>query len=122
VLARVPYSRLSPVAVYAPVKHGENPVSDKRNVKFDFEGKRLCDMSDPLTEYIRIYAPHLASDVTEDTLLLEQGLLDSLGLMKLVAFLERQYRLVVPEEEITSDNFASLATIRKLIDRLSAEK
>ncbi len=79
-------------------------------------------MSDPLAEYIRLYAPQLASDVAEDTLLLEQGLLDSLGLMSLVAFLERQYQLIVPEEEITSDNFRSLATIRKLIDRLSTEK
>ena len=80
-------------------------------------------MSDPLTEFIRTHAPHLAAaDVAEDTPLLEQGLLDSLSLMKLVAFLERRYRLVVPEEEITPDNFTSLAAIRKLIDSLSAAK
>jgi acyl carrier protein len=79
-------------------------------------------MSDPLDEYIRTHAPHLASEVAEDTPLLEQGLLDSLGLVKLVAFLERRYRLVVPEEEITPDNFRSLAAIRKLIHSLDAEK
>ena len=44
-------------------------------------------MFDPLTEFIRTHAPHLAADVAEDTPLLEQGLLDSLSLMKLVAFL-----------------------------------
>lgn len=77
-------------------------------------------MSDPLTEYIRTHAPHLASEVTKDTPLLEQGLLDSLGLMKLIAFLERRYRLVVPEKEITPDNFRTLASIQKLIDSLSA--
>jgi acyl carrier protein len=77
--------------------------------------------SDPLAEFIRTHAPHLASDVTEDTPLLEQGLLDSLGLMKLVAFLERRYRLAVPEEQITPDNFRSLATIRRLIDSLSTK-
>jgi acyl carrier protein len=90
-------------------------------VELEFRKKEAV-MSDPLTEYIRLYAPHLAADVNEDTLLLEQGLLDSLGLMKLVAFLERQYHLVVPEEEITSENFKSLASIRKLIDGLSYEK
>jgi acyl carrier protein len=79
-------------------------------------------MSDPLTEYIRTHAPHLASGVSEETPLLEQGLLDSLALMKLVAFLERQYRLAVPDEEIVPDNFRSLATIRKLIDSLSGNK
>jgi acyl carrier protein len=76
--------------------------------------------SDPLTDYIHAHAPHLASEVAEDTPLLEQGLLDSLGLMKLIAFLERRYRLVVPEEEITPDNFRSLASIRKLIASLTA--
>ncbi|MBO0800269.1 MAG: acyl carrier protein [Blastocatellia bacterium] len=79
-------------------------------------------MSDPLTEYICTHAPHLASEVTEDTPLLEQGLLDSLSLMKLIAFLERQYRLMVPEEEITPDNFKSLATIRRLIDSLGSAR
>jgi len=78
--------------------------------------------TDPLTEYIRTHAPHLASEVTEETPLLEQGLLDSLGLMTLVAFLERRYKLVVPEEQITPDNFRNLAAIRGLIDRLNAKK
>jgi acyl carrier protein len=77
--------------------------------------------SDPLADYIRAHAPHLASDVADDTPLLEQGLLDSLGLMKLIAFLERRHRLVVPEEEITPDNFGSLAAIRKLIVSLTAK-
>jgi acyl carrier protein len=54
--------------------------------------------------------------------LLEQGLLDSLDLMKLIAFLERRYLLVVPEEEITPANFRSLAAIRTLIDSLNAGK
>jgi acyl carrier protein len=84
-------------------------------------GRMSKNMSDPLTEYIRAHAPHLASEVAEDTPLLEQGLLDSLGLMKLVAFLEHRYQLVVPEEEITPDNFRSLAAIRKLIDSLGAK-
>lgn len=77
-------------------------------------------MSDPLSEFIKTHAAHLASQVTEDTPLIEQGLLDSLGMMKLIAFLERQYRLAVPEEEITRENFRTLASIRRLISRLEA--
>jgi acyl carrier protein len=78
--------------------------------------------TDPLAEYIRTHAPHLASEVTEETPLLEQGLLDSLGLMTLVAFLERRYKLSVPEEQITPDNFRNLASIRALIGRLNDGK
>lgn len=77
-------------------------------------------MSDPLTEYIRAHAPHLASEVSDDTPLIEQGLLDSLGLMKLIAFLERQYHLVVPEVQITRENFKTLGSIRALIGTLHA--
>lgn len=80
------------------------------------------NMSDPLTEFAHVHAPQLTAGVSEDTPLLEQGLLDSLGLMKLIAFLEKQYRLVVPDEEITPDNFKTLGTIRKLIHGLSAKQ
>lgn len=78
-------------------------------------------MADPLTEYIRDHAPHLASGVTDETPLLEQGLLDSLALMRLIAFLERRYGLELPEEEITPENFGTLASIRALIATLAAE-
>jgi 2-hydroxymuconate-semialdehyde hydrolase len=77
---------------------------------------------DPLAEFICAHAPHLAFEVSDDTPLLEEGLLNSLGLIKLVALLERRYGLVVPEEEITPANFRSLATIRRLIASLISAK
>ena len=76
-------------------------------------------MRDPLTDYIHTHAPHLADNVTDDTQLLAEGLLDSMSLMKLVAFLERRHNLIVPDEAITPENFSSLAAIRKLIDGLN---
>jgi acyl carrier protein len=79
-------------------------------------------MPDTLSEYILAHAPHLASGVGEDTPLLEQGLLDSLGLVKLIAFLERRHRLVVPDESLTPENFRTLGAIRKLIESLGSGK
>lgn len=76
-------------------------------------------MSDPLSEYIRCHAPQLVG-VTDDTELLKCDLLDSLDLMKLIAFLERRYRLVVPDDAITPQNFATLAAIRTLINGLAS--
>lgn len=73
---------------------------------------------DPLTDYILTHAPHLAVDAAEDTPLLEEGLLDSLGLMKLIAFLERRYQIEVPDEELQYNNFKNLGAVRTLIDRL----
>ncbi|HTU46900.1 MAG TPA: acyl carrier protein [Bryobacteraceae bacterium] len=79
-------------------------------------------MSDPIQEFILIHAPHLASDVSEDTPLFEEGLLDSLGLMKLVAFLERKYQLIVPEEQITPESFRDFHSIRNLLQSLTNAK
>jgi len=44
--------------------------------------------------------------------LLESGILDSLGVLDLVAFLEQEFGLVVADEELLPDNFQ---TIDKLV-------
>ena len=46
-----------------------------------------------------------------DTPLFESGILDSLSLLKLVLFLERQFGVVVPAEELVPDNFKTIETI-----------
>jgi 2-hydroxymuconate-semialdehyde hydrolase len=78
-------------------------------------------MTDPLTDFVQTYAPQLASEITEDTPLIEQGLLNSLLLMNLVAFLDRRIGLAVPDEEIVPENFGTLRSIRSLITRLTSE-
>jgi acyl carrier protein len=77
-------------------------------------------MSTALDDFIRIHAPQLAVGITDDTELLDEGLLDSLGVMKLVAFLEHRYSCMIPEENIRSENFHNLAAIRKFMGCLTA--
>lgn len=75
-------------------------------------------MNDPLTDFIQSNSSHLRIEVTEDTQLLAQGLLDSLLLMRLIAFLERRFGIDLPEEEAVPENFETLRSIRSLIARL----
>lgn len=77
-------------------------------------------MTDPLTDFIQNNALHLSVEVTEDTPLLESGLLDSLLLMNLIAFLERKYGIEIPDEKVVPENFDSLRSIRLLITRLAS--
>ncbi|MGO9645068.1 MAG: phosphopantetheine-binding protein [Candidatus Bathyarchaeia archaeon] len=49
-----------------------------------------------------------ASTLKNDTLLLETGILDSLSLLKLVLFLEKQFGVSVPAEELVPDNFKTI--------------
>lgn len=49
-----------------------------------------------------------ASTLKNDTLLLETGILDSLSLLKLVLFSEKQFGVSVPAEELVPDNFKTI--------------
>lgn len=44
--------------------------------------------------------------VEED--LLSSGLLDSIGIMRLIQFIEETYNLVIPPEDMTIENFVSV--------------
>ena len=48
------------------------------------------------------------SSLKHDTPLLESGILDSLSLLKLVLFLEKQFGVSVPAEELVPDNFKTI--------------
>jgi acyl carrier protein len=49
--------------------------------------------------------------------LIESGILDSMAIMALLQFLEREFDLQVPGEDLVPDNFASIATIATFVDR-----
>lgn len=53
-------------------------------------------------------------DPDED--LLEQGIIDSLGLMKLIAFMEDTFRIKIFDEEIIPENFQSLNSMVSLVE------
>jgi len=48
------------------------------------------------------------SSLKNDTLLLDSGILDSLSLLKLVLFLEKQFGISVPAEELVPDKFQTI--------------
>jgi len=50
-----------------------------------------------------------------DENLLEQGIIDSLGLMKLVVYMEEHFDMEVPDEEIVPENFQSLNSVATFI-------
>jgi len=52
-----------------------------------------------------------ASDLTDESSFLEQGIIDSTGMMELVAHLERTYSIKVKDEELVPDNLDSINSI-----------
>ncbi|ABQ26533.1 phosphopantetheine-binding protein [Geotalea uraniireducens] len=49
--------------------------------------------------------------------LLEQGIIDSLGLMKLIAFMEKTFDIKIIDEEIIPENFQCLNSMVKLVEQ-----
>ena len=53
-----------------------------------------------------------------DTRLLDEGICDSLGLVQLVGEIEKRYPgLIIEDQEITRDNFGSMAAIIRLVEK-----
>jgi acyl carrier protein len=50
-----------------------------------------------------------------DTLLIEKGIIDSTGVLELVAFIEENFNLTIKDDELIQDNFASLSAIEKFL-------
>lgn len=49
--------------------------------------------------------------------LLEQGIIDSLGLMKLIAFMEETFSIKIMDDEIVPENFQSLNSMVTLVEK-----
>lgn len=59
-----------------------------------------------------------AENLQSDTALLDEGILDSLGLQLLITFLEGKYDIMVDDDFLMPEYFESIETITKLIEEL----
>jgi acyl carrier protein len=59
------------------------------------------------------------AELTDDYPLLENHVIDSLGLFRIVDFLEREYGIEIDDTELVPSNFATLSTIAALGERVS---
>jgi acyl carrier protein len=59
------------------------------------------------------------SDLSDSGSLVESGILDSTGVIELIAFLEHTFEIAVPEEGMTAENLDSVDRICSLVARLS---
>jgi acyl carrier protein len=58
----------------------------------------------------------------ESTDLIAEGIIDSLGLMRLVTFLEENCQVQVPDEDMVAENFRTLAAIQSFVTKHQAAR
>ncbi|MGA2743540.1 MAG: acyl carrier protein [Candidatus Sulfotelmatobacter sp.] len=54
-------------------------------------------------------------EITDQEVLTKNGVIDSMGIFRLVAFLEEEFNVRVGDEEITHDNLESIDAIERLV-------
>lgn len=59
--------------------------------------------------------------VNDATSLLQAGVLDSLGVMQLVAFLQDRYGIAISDDDLVPENLESLDAIHAFVSRLQHE-
>jgi acyl carrier protein len=65
-----------------------------------------------LKEYIREELMNGANgELDESENLLAAGIIDSLGILRLVSFVEEKFGIEVPDEDVTIDNFQSVKSM-----------
>lgn len=77
------------------------------------------NVSAVLKDYIREELMNGANgDLDESENLLAAGIIDSLGILRLVSFVEEKFGIEVPDEDVTIDNFQS---VKSMADYVAAQ-
>ena len=73
-----------------------------------------------VTEFITSEILQLGSpeSLTPERLLLDEGILDSLGLQQLVTFLEAEFSIKIDDDYLMPENFASVRAIASIVNEL----
>jgi acyl carrier protein len=78
------------------------------------------NQSTTVRDQVREFVQNLASakgisSFTDQEALLESGILDSLSIFRLVAFLEDTFRIKISDQEITNENLKTVEIIEQLV-------
>ncbi len=58
-----------------------------------------------------------SSTIKDETLIFDEGIFDSMGLLGLINFLESEFGVVTDDTELQEENFGSVERIAAFIDR-----
>ncbi len=58
------------------------------------------------------------SDLNNDTSFLEEGIIDSTGVLELIEFLEEEFEIEIDDEDMIPENLDSLNNLEKFIAKL----
>lgn len=83
----------------------------------------MADVKDQIREFVLENARSKGvNEVSDAESLMESGIIDSLGIFRLVAFLEDTFRVRISDDEIIHENFQSINEIERFVSGKLAKK
>ena len=72
---------------------------------------RTIEINDRIRQYIMVHFPlaRKQSIVTDDSPLLDSGIIDSMGILELLMFIEEEFGIAVSDEDLLPENFETIA-------------
>ena len=61
-------------------------------------------------------------EIDRDISLLQTGVMDSMGLFRLIFFLQETYGVKVPDDELLAENFESISSIAGYVERKMSKR
>ena len=61
------------------------------------------------------------ADIAEDEPLIDRGVIDSMGMLQLMMFIEERTGVRISDDEVTVDNFQTVARIAQMVAELRAQ-
>jgi len=78
----------------------------------------VSEISDRIRDFItaELMFEDNSATLSDDTPLLG-GVIDSLGLMQLISFIEEEFDVAIDDAEVTADNFKTVADIEHMVSQ-----
>lgn len=79
--------------------------------------KNEVQIKEEVRNYLKEASLSSGDSIKDDTMIFDTGVLDSMGLLFLIEFLNEQYQITVEDEELQPNNFESINNITDFIKR-----
>lgn len=67
-------------------------------------------------QLINYFKEHVGTEVTADTRLIEDSVIDSMGIMELLAFIDSVFGVEFDMDDLTIENFETIQSVADLIE------
>jgi acyl carrier protein len=88
---------------------------------FPHPGIRMASTQDTIRDFILTTFPGDGTEPAPDTDLLDAGIIDSIGVLTLVTWLEETFGFTVDDEDVVPENLGSIAGISAYVERKLTE-